>query len=66
MYSDASRKYKKALRYYDWIMKLEDLPDEPDESFKRQKIALLLNLTAVKLKEFKYKEALEICNKVKI
>lgn len=61
----ANVKYKKALRYYDWMMNLKDLIDKPDKSFENQKVVLLLNLTAVKLKQRKFKEALILCNKVR-
>ncbi|XP_051163085.1 peptidyl-prolyl cis-trans isomerase D isoform X2 [Leptopilina boulardi] len=63
-YLEANVKYKKALRYYDWMMNFKDLPDELDESFKNQKVILLLNLCAVKLKQRKFKETLLLCNKV--
>lgn len=63
-YVVANVKYKKALRYYDWMMNLKDLIDKPDKSFENQKVVLLLNLTAVKLKQRKFKEALILCNKV--
>lgn len=47
------------------MMNFKDLPDELDESFKNQKVILLLNLCAVKLKQRKFKETLLLCNKVR-
>ena len=44
------------------MMTLKDLPDEPNKSLEDMKVLLLLNLTAVKLKEHKYKEALTLSN----
>lgn len=61
-YTDSDRKYKKALRYIDWLMatkkgynvtKINDI-----------KISSLLNLAAVRLKKGKYKDVIDICDQV--
>lgn len=63
-YVDAARKYKKALRYYNWMMKIEKASDELDGSTVDLKITILLNLAAVRLKQNKYRETLKLCNDV--
>ena len=62
---DARRKYNKALRYYEWMLKQTDLPDTLDSAtIQEMKIAILSNLAAVKLKEGQYRDALNFCNEV--
>ncbi|KAG7198420.1 hypothetical protein KM043_005808 [Ampulex compressa] len=61
---DAGRKYKKALRYYYWMMKKQNMPDSLDDSAKDLKVVILLNLAAVNLKQKEYKETLKLCNEV--
>ncbi|CAL7936946.1 unnamed protein product [Xylocopa violacea] len=63
-YIDAGRKYKKALRYYKWMIKTADVPDSSNESVENTKVALLLNLAAVKLKGKNYRDALNLCSEV--
>ncbi|XP_071864093.1 cyclophilin 40 [Bombus fervidus] len=63
-YVDAGRKYKKALRYYKWMMKTVDVPDSSNESIVNTKVTLLLNLAAVKLKQKSHREALKLCSEV--
>ncbi|XP_012288148.1 peptidyl-prolyl cis-trans isomerase D [Orussus abietinus] len=62
-YIDADRKYKKALRYYNWITKQPNISETMGND-KSLKSVILLNLTAVKLKQNKYREALKLCNEV--
>lgn len=59
---DADRKYKKALRYVDWIT-MKKTNCNP-ENLKVMKINSLLNLAAVRLKKHKYKDVIDICNQV--
>ncbi|XP_032663670.1 peptidyl-prolyl cis-trans isomerase D isoform X2 [Odontomachus brunneus] len=61
---DAGRKYKKALRYYDWMTKQKDLSDIPDSTLPDLKMIILLNMAAVKLKKQYYRDAMEHCNDV--
>lgn len=61
---DANRKYKKALRYYNWMTKLEKLADMPNYTLKDLITNILLNLAAVKLKRKEYQEAIKFCNDV--
>nr|XP_012138417.1 PREDICTED: peptidyl-prolyl cis-trans isomerase D isoform X5 [Megachile rotundata] len=63
-YVDAGRKYKKALRYYKWMMKTVDVPDHSDTLIMNTKVAILLNLAAVKLKEKNYRDVLKLCTEV--
>lgn len=60
-YVDAGRKYKKALRYYKWMNKTVHVPDSSKQLMVDTKVALLLNLAAVKLKEKDYRESLNLC-----
>lgn len=63
-YLDARRKYDKALRYYNWMMNRK-MSDTLDASLKKEvQVAILSNLAAVKLKEGKHREALNLCNEV--
>ncbi|XP_066599573.1 peptidyl-prolyl cis-trans isomerase D [Prorops nasuta] len=62
-YNEANRKYKKALRYYYWMLKLENLPNNPNDYIKNYH-TLLLNLAAVKLKMNDFRETLNLCNEV--
>ena len=63
-YAEADKKYKKALRYYKWMVKKMDIPNFPDESLLNTKTTLLLNLAAVKLKKKEHREALDLCTEV--
>ncbi|XP_043253431.1 peptidyl-prolyl cis-trans isomerase D [Colletes gigas] len=63
-YVDAGKKYKKAIRYYNWMTKTVDIPDSSNESVGNTRMALLLNLAAVKLKTKKHREALRLCAEV--
>nr|XP_012138416.1 PREDICTED: peptidyl-prolyl cis-trans isomerase D isoform X4 [Megachile rotundata] len=62
--TNAGRKYKKALRYYKWMMKTVDVPDHSDTLIMNTKVAILLNLAAVKLKEKNYRDVLKLCTEV--
>lgn len=62
-YATAEKKYKKALRYYEWLMKLEETP-KTEASIVELKTRLLLNLAAVKLRQAKYKDTINLCNRV--
>lgn len=61
---DAGRKYKKALRYYLWMNKQQNMSDTFYISLIDLRLNLLLNLAAVRLKQEKYHEAKELCNEV--
>ncbi|XP_050297610.1 peptidyl-prolyl cis-trans isomerase D [Anthonomus grandis grandis] len=61
-YLDAERKYKKVLRYIAWY--LEKTNNKRGTDFSDIRNAALLNLTAVKLKINRNKEALEFCNEI--
>ncbi|XP_076235927.1 cyclophilin 40 [Calliopsis andreniformis] len=63
-YVDADRKYKKALRYYKWMVEKVDIPNSVNESVRNPKIIILLNLAAVNLKKKKYREVLDLCTEV--
>ena len=63
-YADADKKYKKALRYYKWMVTKVDTPNFPNESLLNTKMTLLLNLAAVKLKKKEHREALDLCTEV--
>ncbi|OAD61216.1 Peptidyl-prolyl cis-trans isomerase D, partial [Eufriesea mexicana] len=63
-YVDAERKYKKALRYYKWMIKTMDAPDSSSELIMNTKVTILLNFAAVKLKEKEYREVLKLCSEV--
>lgn len=62
-YNRAERKYLKALRYYDWMMKVDDETSNKEE-LEDLKIAMLLNLAAVKLHQSKFRQALNYCDEV--
>ncbi|XP_012217908.1 peptidyl-prolyl cis-trans isomerase D [Linepithema humile] len=61
---DAGRKYKKALRYYHWMTKQQNMTDTFYASLENLKLILLLNLAAVKLKQKKHHEAIYFCEEV--
>ncbi|XP_053975182.1 peptidyl-prolyl cis-trans isomerase D [Hylaeus anthracinus] len=63
-YVDAGRKYKKALRYYKWMLKTVDISKPCNETLINTRMALLLNLAAVKLKAKKHREVLKLCTEV--
>ncbi|XP_058798311.1 peptidyl-prolyl cis-trans isomerase D [Phymastichus coffea] len=62
-YTIAAYKYKKALRYYKWMMTFEDTP-KTDKSIVELNNILLLNLAAVRLRQARYKDAINLCNEV--
>uniref|UniRef100_A0A0A9Z9H3 peptidylprolyl isomerase n=4 Tax=Lygus hesperus TaxID=30085 RepID=A0A0A9Z9H3_LYGHE len=59
-YPNASRKYKKALRYIEWYLKKRPSKINMDDL----KVVCLLNFAAVSLKYGEYKQAHELCNEV--
>lgn len=61
-YVDSDRKYKKALRYIDWLIGSQK--DYNATSIKNMKVSSLLNLAAVRLKKGKYKDVVDICDQV--
>jgi len=61
---DAGRKYKKALRYYHWMVEQQNMADTFYTSLENLKLILLLNLAAVQLKQKKYHEAIHFCEQV--
>lgn len=61
---DAGRKYKKALRYYLWMNKQQNMPDTFYASLVNLRLSLLLNLAAVNLKKKEYRKAIDFCNEV--
>ncbi|XP_011505533.1 PREDICTED: peptidyl-prolyl cis-trans isomerase D [Ceratosolen solmsi marchali] len=62
-YSTAEKKYKKALRYYNWMIKIKsNLKHNSD--IEELKVVVLLNLAAVKLKQSKHRDTLNLCNQV--
>ncbi|XP_011684552.1 PREDICTED: peptidyl-prolyl cis-trans isomerase D isoform X2 [Wasmannia auropunctata] len=64
-YVDASRKYKKALRYHDWMKQHhEDMVDTFYGSLTDLRLTLLLNLAAVRLKQKEYRKTVDLCNEV--
>ncbi|KYN34857.1 Peptidyl-prolyl cis-trans isomerase D [Trachymyrmex septentrionalis] len=63
-YVDANRKYRKALRYYDWMNKQKNMSDTFYASLVDLKLTLLLNLAAVRLKQEEYRKAIDLCNEV--
>ncbi|XP_070521316.1 peptidyl-prolyl cis-trans isomerase D isoform X2 [Cardiocondyla obscurior] len=60
-YLEACRKYKKALRYYNWMGK-QQMSDTFYSSLADLKLALFLNLAAVYLKQEEYRKAIDNCN----
>ncbi|KAL7301643.1 hypothetical protein TKK_0005650 [Trichogramma kaykai] len=57
-YVKAEKKYKKALRYYEYMNNMEEfVENENNEEIKELKCILLLNLATVKLYQKQYKEA---------
>ncbi|XP_043485847.1 peptidyl-prolyl cis-trans isomerase D [Polistes fuscatus] len=63
-YVDAGRKYKKALRYYEWMIKMKNVPDTMEDSIKDLKVTIMLNLAAVQLKKKDYRSAVKLCSEV--
>ncbi|KAI4498680.1 hypothetical protein M0802_006147 [Mischocyttarus mexicanus] len=63
-YVDAGRKYKKALRYYDWMIKIKNVPDTMEDSITDLKVTIMLNFAAVQLKKKDYRSAVKLCNEV--
>jgi len=63
-YVDATRKYRKALRYYNWMSKQKNMSDTFYVSLVDLGLTLLLNLAAVRLKQKEYRKVIDLCNKV--
>ncbi|KAF7988196.1 hypothetical protein HCN44_007690 [Aphidius gifuensis] len=63
-YITAKRKYLKALRYYNWINKMTNIPDDLKPILSNLKMSIDLNLTAVYLKLNKYRDVIKICNNI--
>lgn len=61
-YKIAEKKYLKARRYYDWMIKIKNINDNLNLS--SLKISIMLNQAAVNLKTKTYNEALKVCNNV--
>ncbi|XP_018326753.1 peptidyl-prolyl cis-trans isomerase D-like [Agrilus planipennis] len=59
---DAHRKYKKAIRYIEYLEK-KKLPFNEKEAHS-VKVTSMLNFAAVKLKKGKHLDALKVCNKI--
>lgn len=59
---DSDRKYKKALRYIDWL--IGSNKDYNTANIRNMKISSLLNLAAVRLKKGKYKDVVDVCDQV--
>lgn len=62
-YTDSDRKYKKALRYIDWLISNKRACNI--SNINNMKVNSLLNLAAVRLKKNKLKDVIEICNQVR-
>ncbi|XP_028982051.1 peptidyl-prolyl cis-trans isomerase D isoform X3 [Diachasma alloeum] len=63
-YSKAGLRYKKSLRYYDWLTKARSVPKDLAEPLQNLWISILLNSAAVELKLNRYREALKLCSDV--
>lgn len=63
-YVDANRKYRKALRYYDWMNRQKNMSDTFYTSLVDLRLTLLLNLAAVRLKQKEYRKVINLCNEV--
>ncbi|KAK0176110.1 hypothetical protein PV328_000278 [Microctonus aethiopoides] len=63
-YPEADRKYSKALRYYNWIIQSGNISDNLNILLTDLRVSILLNQSAVYLKRHKYRDALNVCNKV--
>lgn len=63
-YVDAGRKYKKALRYYVWMSKQQNMSDTFYASLIDLRLTLLLNLAAVYLNQKQYRKTISLCNEV--
>lgn len=61
---NAGRKYKKALRYHEWLNEIGDLPNELEGNVMNLKMVSWLNLAAVHLKNNRPREAVKLCNQV--
>lgn len=62
-YTTAEKKYKKALRYYEWMMKMDEVSKSGKE-MKELQVIILVNLATVKLYQSKYRDCLHFCDKV--
>jgi peptidyl-prolyl isomerase D len=62
-YPTAEKKYKKALRYYNWMMKMKT-DYKYDIHIKELKVVMLLNIAAVKLQQCKHRDTLNLCNEI--
>ncbi|KAJ8670837.1 hypothetical protein QAD02_002096 [Eretmocerus hayati] len=65
-YATAEKKYKKALRYYEWVEKnsTQLYSSRNNAKFIELRIVIILNLAAVKIQQSEYKECLTLCNQV--
>lgn len=71
-FMEADRKYRKAMRYIDWfILQLSQLEfdDNADRNqvlnqFEKERLALMLNLSATTIKKGLYRESLSYCDEV--
>lgn len=63
-YVESDRKYKKALRYIDWLAYTTDGYNL--NKIKSIKIIAMLNLAFVRMKKHKYNEAISLCTQVKL
>ncbi|XP_063992138.1 peptidyl-prolyl cis-trans isomerase D isoform X2 [Diachasmimorpha longicaudata] len=63
-YKKARAKYKKSLRYYDWLKKNHTIPEDGSEPLHNLWVSILLNLSATEIKLQQYKEALKLSNVV--
>ncbi|XP_014207962.1 peptidyl-prolyl cis-trans isomerase D-like [Copidosoma floridanum] len=59
----AEKKYKKALRYYACLSKLQGVGQD-DPSVKKLEQSILLNIANVKLRRCEYRDTLNLCKKV--
>lgn len=62
-YVDSDRKYKKALRYIDW-MNTKTVFYKNNKRFLDMQVQILLNLAAVNLYKKQNKDVLNLCNNV--
>ncbi|XP_011306836.1 peptidyl-prolyl cis-trans isomerase D [Fopius arisanus] len=63
-YSKAGKKYKKSLRFYDWLLKRDRAPEDLLEPLQNLRNSIMLNASAVEIKLGRYREALKLCNNV--
>ena len=64
-YSIAERKYKKALRYYDYIIKNQNFTENKlNSELLNLKLTVLLNLATVKYYQHNFRESINLTNQV--